>query len=30
MLETARQYQNNAEVLRTAKSLLSATLKIGQ
>ena len=30
MVETARQYQNDAEVLNTAKSLILNTLKLGQ
>lgn len=30
MVETARQYQNNVEVLQTAKSLMLATLRLGQ
>lgn len=30
MLETARQYQNNVEVMQTAKSLITSTLKLGQ
>jgi flagellar basal-body rod protein FlgC len=29
MLEASRQYQNNVEVLRTAKSLMLSTLKMG-
>lgn len=30
MMEAARQYQNNVEVLRTAKSLMMSTLRLGQ
>ena len=30
MVETARQYQNNVQVLQTAKSLILDTLRIGQ
>lgn len=30
MLETARSYQNNVEVLQTAKSLILDTLKLGR
>lgn len=30
MLETSRQYQNNVQVLATAKGLLSETLRLGQ
>ena len=30
MIETARQYQNNVEVLQTAKQLILGTLKLGQ
>jgi flagellar basal-body rod protein FlgC len=30
MLETARQYQNNVQVLQTAKGLISDTLRMGQ
>ena len=30
MLETARSYQNNVEVLQTAKSLIIDTLKLGR
>jgi flagellar basal-body rod protein FlgC len=30
MLETARQYQNNVEVMQTAKNLVTATLRLGQ
>ena len=30
MLETARQYQNNVQVLQTAKSLVNETLRLGQ
>jgi flagellar basal-body rod protein FlgC len=30
MLETARSYQNNVEVLQTAKSLIVDTLKLGR
>ena len=30
MMETARQYQNNVQVLQTAKSLMLDTLRIGQ
>ena len=30
MLETARQYQNNVQVLQTAKGLISETLRMGQ
>lgn len=30
MVETARQYQNNVQVLQTAKSLMLDTLRIGQ
>jgi len=30
MIETARQYQNNVQVLQTAKQLLLGTLKMGQ
>ncbi len=30
MIETSRQYQNNVQVLQTAKSLLLDTLRIGQ
>jgi flagellar basal-body rod protein FlgC len=30
MVETARQYQNDVEVLNTAKSLILGTLKLGQ
>lgn len=29
MLETSRQYQNNVQVLATAKSLISETLRLG-
>jgi flagellar basal-body rod protein FlgC len=30
MIETSRQYQNNVQVLQTAKSLISETLRMGQ
>ena len=30
MMETARQYQNNVEVMNTAKSLVLDTLKLGK
>ncbi|MBL0925916.1 MAG: flagellar basal body rod protein FlgC [Sphingomonadaceae bacterium] len=30
MLETSRQYQNNVQVLSTAKGLISETLRLGQ
>ncbi len=30
MIETSRQYQNNVQVLQTAKSLMLDTLRIGQ
>lgn len=30
MLETSRQYQNNVQVLQTAKGLISETLRLGQ
>jgi flagellar basal-body rod protein FlgC len=30
MIETARQYQNNVQVLQTAKGLISETLRLGQ
>jgi flagellar basal-body rod protein FlgC len=30
MMETARAYQNNVEVMQTAKSLISETLKLGR
>ena len=30
MLESARTYQNNVEVMQTAKSLIVATLKLGR
>lgn len=30
MLETARHYQNNVQVLQTAKGLISETLRMGQ
>lgn len=30
MIETARQYQNNVQVLQTAKSLMLDTLRMGQ
>ena len=30
MVETARHYQNNVQVLSTAKSLISETLRLGQ
>ena len=30
MLETARHYQNNVEVMQTAKSLILDTLKLGR
>jgi flagellar basal-body rod protein FlgC len=30
MVETARQYQNNVQVLSTAKGLISETLRLGQ
>ena len=30
MVETARQYQNNVQVLETAKSLINETLRMGQ
>lgn len=30
MMETARSYQNNVEVMQTAKSLIADTLKLGQ
>jgi flagellar basal-body rod protein FlgC len=30
MMETARQYQNNVEVMQTAKNLVTATLRLGQ
>jgi flagellar basal-body rod protein FlgC len=30
MLETSRQYQNNVQVLVTAKGLISETLRLGQ
>jgi len=30
MIETARQYQNNVQVMQTAKSLILDTVKMGQ
>lgn len=30
MIETSRQYQNNVQVLQTAKGLISETLRLGQ
>jgi flagellar basal-body rod protein FlgC len=30
MMETARSYQNNVEVMQTAKSLIIDTLKLGR
>jgi len=30
MMETSRQYQNNVEVLGTAKALLLDTLRLGK
>ncbi len=30
MIETARHYQNNVQVLQTAKGLISETLRLGQ
>jgi flagellar basal-body rod protein FlgC len=30
MIETARQYQNNVQVLQTAKGLITETLRLGQ
>jgi flagellar basal-body rod protein FlgC len=30
MMETARHYQNNVQVLQTAKGLISETLRLGQ
>jgi len=30
MIETSRQYQNNIEVLTTAKSLLLKTISVGK
>ena len=30
MMETARSYQNNVEVMQTAKSLILDTLKLGR
>jgi flagellar basal-body rod protein FlgC len=30
MMETARTYQNNVEVMQTAKSLIIDTLKMGR
>jgi flagellar basal-body rod protein FlgC len=30
MLEASRQYQNNVEVMQTAKTLITNTLKLGQ
>ncbi len=30
MIETSRHYQNNVQVLQTAKSLISETLRMGQ
>jgi flagellar basal-body rod protein FlgC len=30
MLEASRQYQNNVEVMQTAKTLILSTLKLGQ
>jgi flagellar basal-body rod protein FlgC len=30
MIETARQYQNNVQVLETAKGLINETLRLGQ
>lgn len=30
MMETARTYQNNVEVMQTAKSLISETLRLGR
>lgn len=30
MLEASRQYQNNVQVLQTAKGLISDTLRMGQ
>ncbi len=30
MMETSRQYQNNVQVLQTAKGLISETLRLGQ
>ena len=30
MLETSRQYQNNVQVLETAKGLINETLRLGQ
>ena len=30
MIETSRQYQNNVQVLQTAKGLITETLRLGQ
>jgi flagellar basal-body rod protein FlgC len=30
MMETSRSYQNNVEVMQTAKSLILDTLKLGK
>jgi flagellar basal-body rod protein FlgC len=30
MIETSRQYQNNVQVLQTAKGLISETIRLGQ
>ena len=30
MMETARTYQNNVEVMQTAKSLITETLRLGR
>ena len=30
MIATARQYQNNVQVLQTAKTLIAETLRLGQ
>ncbi|MFX5747400.1 flagellar basal body rod C-terminal domain-containing protein, partial [Acinetobacter baumannii] len=30
MLETARQYQNNVQVMQTAKSLILETVRMGK
>jgi flagellar basal-body rod protein FlgC len=30
MIETSRQYQNNVQVLETAKSLMLDTLRVGR
>jgi flagellar basal-body rod protein FlgC len=30
MIETARQYQNNVQVMQTAKSLILDTVRMGQ